>query len=63
MGIQSSVTMEFILNGEELKEEWCSFKQLMSKNLKTQGMAKEVLVSSEMQELFPHTQKLLRIEL
>ena len=60
------VELEPLLNGQELKEEWIIFKQLMSKNFNDssiQGMAKKLLSSSEMQEQFPQMLKLLNIAL
>ena len=60
------VELEPLLDGQELKEEWVIFKQLMSKNfsdLSIQGMAKKVLNPSEMQDQFPQMLKLLTIAL
>ena len=60
------VECEPVVNGEELKEEWGCFKQLMFYNFKDssiQGMAKKLLLSSEMQEQFPQMLRLLTIAL
>ena len=62
----NDVELEPLLNGQELKEEWIIFKQLMSKNFNDstiQGMATKLLCSSEMQEQFPQMLKLLTIAL
>ena len=62
----SDVELEPLLYGQELKEEWIIFKQLMSKNFNDssiQGMAKKLLCSSEMQEQFPQMLRLLTIAL
>ena len=60
------VECEPVVNGEELKEEWGCFKQLMFNNFKDssiQGMAKKLLLSSEMQEQFLQMLRLLTIAL
>ena len=60
------VELEPLLDGQELKEEWVIFKQLMSTNFSDssiQGMAKKVLTPSEMQDQFPQMRKLLTIAL
>ena len=58
--------LEPLVDGDELKEEWVLFKQMISKNFKDssiQGMAKKLLTSSEMQEQFPQTLRLLTLAL
>lgn len=55
-----------VLNGQNLTEEWLSFKHMMAKNFSStsvQGMAKKVLGSDDMQEQFPEMLKLLLIGL
>ena len=57
---------EPVLYGQELKEEWFSFKHMMVKNFSTasiQGMVKRLLGSSEMEEQFPHMLQLLKLAL
>ena len=60
------VEMEQVLNGQELKDEWVQFKQMVSKNLRDaliQGMAKKLLTNSEMQEQYPQMLNLLQLAL
>lgn len=57
------IQLEPLLKGQEFKEEWIIFKQLLSKNSSIQGMAKKLLSSIEMQEQFPQMLKLLTIAL
>ena len=62
----SGVELESLVDGQELKEEWVMFRQVMFQNFKDssmQGMAKKLLCSNETQEQFTQMLKLLTIAL
>ena len=62
----NGIELKPLVDGQELKEEWVMFRQVMFQNFKDsslQGMAKKLFSSNEMQDQFPQMLKLLTIAL
>ena len=52
----NGIELKPLVDGQELKEEWVMFRQVMFQTFKDsslQGMAKKLFSSNEMQDQFP----------